>query len=781
MKIKVRKDRGTGVQTLTVRLARGEAIDDGMVQWLHADALPFLTPFRHEQGMMGTTIRYDVTGCVPLETFLKARLDAGQYAALLFTLADLIDVCVARRVPVECVLWNADYIYVDCERGIPRFVILPVTGLKPGKDGPTAPLATLSDRRLIRMSQMDMPKLQAVVDYAAKHPSFSQVEYRPFLEATFGKQDAAADGVDNAENADVDAARDAGASDVVGVGGSEDPDGTRLSTLPHVGDSPDSDDADGGTVLSTLPHAGRADESDDGGTVLSTLPHAGGTMDSDDAEDGETLLSQTGRHDDGTDVDDGVVDNEGGVAGVVDDSGELNTGDYTTGDYANQPEYLTVLQQRSQTVGVVDDTTGDVNADADADADDADVDTNTDVDDDDEDDEDGATVLGSRYVEPARTPIVDDVDNNGDSGPAPVTVESKVEPKTDGPEPDGTIAEPTAAPVSPRPQSPTVPTTSSNPESPENPGQSVVETAEGYSLLDGYVMPANPFEYLDRESKPAEVKPTEIKPAGTMPAKTMPAETKPTGTMSTVASEPATAAESTAATAPAAQGNVTESPSNGRPESNPRAASASPESDSRPARHAAPMQRPTIPERPAIPDIAAPEATPPARPTVSARPAAPDFPAEPSRRHAAPMRTMSPQPEVQQWSATDADSTDVDVDDIEDDDSPTTLFGASAANQPKAVFTVRRLRDGRTLSSMQSRATIGRSKSADLHMGGNSNVSRVHAIIEVLPDGRFAITDNGSANGTGVGGRPLARNGTEYTTSGGDFTLADDTFIVTRV
>ncbi|PWG59265.1 FHA domain-containing protein [Bifidobacterium catulorum] len=750
MKIKVRKDRGTGVQTLTVRLARGEAIDDGMVQWLHADALPFLTPFRHEQGMMGTTIRYDVTGCVPLETFLKARLDAGQYAALLFALADLIDVCVARRVPVECVLWNADYIYVDCERGIPRFVILPVTGLKPDKDGPTAPLATLSDRRLIHMSQMDMPKLQAVVDYAAKHPSFSQVEYRPFLEATFGRRDAAVvDGnVDNADVADVE--------------GSEDPDGTRLSTLPHTGDTLDSDDADGGTVLSTLPHAGRADGSDDGGTVLSTLPHAGGTMDSDDAEDGETLLSQTGRHDDGTDVDDGVVDNEGVVAGVADDSGELDTGDYTTGDYANQPEYLTVLQQRSQTVGVVDDTTGDVNADADVDVD---------------DDEDGATVLGSRYVEPARTPIVDDVDNNGDSGPAPVATESKAETKTDGPEPDGIIAEPTAAPVSPRPQSPTVPTTSGNPESPEhpespeNPGQSVDETAEGYSLLDGYVMPANPFEYLDRESKPAEIKPAEIKPAGTMP---------------TGASEPATADESstageaTAATAPASAGNVAESPSNGRPESDSRTASASPESEPRPARHAAPMQRPTIPERPIMPDIAAPEATSPARPTVSARPAAPDLPAEPSRRHAAPMRTMSPQPEIQPWSTDGIDNNDG-IDDIEDDDSPTTLFGASAANQPKAVFTVRRLRDGRTLSSMQSRATIGRSKSADLHMGGNSNVSRVHAIIEALPDGRFAITDNGSANGTGVGGRPLARNGTEYTTSGGDFTLADDTFIVTRV
>lgn len=96
-------------------------------------------------------------------------------------------------------------------------------------------------------------------------------------------------------------------------------------------------------------------------------------------------------------------------------------------------------------------------------------------------------------------------------------------------------------------------------------------------------------------------------------------------------------------------------------------------------------------------------------------------------------------------------------------------------------FTVRRLRDGRVLSTARRRATIGRSKTADLHMGGNTNVSRIHAIIEMLPDGRFSITDNKSANGTSVSGRPLAPGGSEYVASGGDFELADDTFVITRM
>ena len=93
-------------------------------------------------------------------------------------------------------------------------------------------------------------------------------------------------------------------------------------------------------------------------------------------------------------------------------------------------------------------------------------------------------------------------------------------------------------------------------------------------------------------------------------------------------------------------------------------------------------------------------------------------------------------------------------------------------------FTVTRLRDGKAITVHATRATIGRSKTADIHMGGNTNVSRVHAVIDMLDDGRFCITDNHSANGTAVGGRELASGGCEYVASGGDFTLADDTFVI---
>ncbi|PLS29817.1 FHA domain-containing protein [Bifidobacterium parmae] len=115
--------------------------------------------------------------------------------------------------------------------------------------------------------------------------------------------------------------------------------------------------------------------------------------------------------------------------------------------------------------------------------------------------------------------------------------------------------------------------------------------------------------------------------------------------------------------------------------------------------------------------------------------------------------------------------------DSDNSEGETSLFGATEHDG----FEVTRLRDGRRLTAtgaIARKATIGRSKTADLHMGGNTNVSRIHATIEVMGDGRFSITDNDSANGTSVRGREMAPGGTEYLSSGEDFALADDTFVI---
>ncbi|MBT1174519.1 FHA domain-containing protein [Bifidobacterium sp. LC6] len=133
------------------------------------------------------------------------------------------------------------------------------------------------------------------------------------------------------------------------------------------------------------------------------------------------------------------------------------------------------------------------------------------------------------------------------------------------------------------------------------------------------------------------------------------------------------------------------------------------------------------------------------------------------------------EPVAQQTQAQPIQQTQPAVD-LPEDSEGETILRPSASKV--SGFTVTRLRDGKTITVYAEHATIGRSKTADIHMGGNTNVSRVHAIIDVLDDGRFSITDNHSANGTAVEGRELADGGCEYLPSGGDFTLADDTFVV---
>nr|WP_274608283.1 FHA domain-containing protein [Bifidobacterium saguinibicoloris] len=185
--------------------------------------------------------------------------------------------------------------------------------------------------------------------------------------------------------------------------------------------------------------------------------------------------------------------------------------------------------------------------------------------------------------------------------------------------------------------------------------------------------------------------------------------------------------------------------------------------------HAVPT---AVPNAPAIP---APENGSTPQPAPQPAPVSPQAQEETSPKPTIPTTPVTPSPRPTQPSVQTGPSPDDRADDGE-----TRIFGSAA----RTGFTVTRLRDGRTLNAtgaIARKATIGRSKTADLHMGGNTNVSRIHATIEMLPDGRFSITDNHSANGTSVRGREIAAGGTEFLTSGEDFELADDTFIITLI
>ena len=107
---------------------------------------------------------------------------------------------------------------------------------------------------------------------------------------------------------------------------------------------------------------------------------------------------------------------------------------------------------------------------------------------------------------------------------------------------------------------------------------------------------------------------------------------------------------------------------------------------------------------------------------------------------------------------------------------PADQHGSAPVHIP--VFTVIRQRDGYTARMKALRATIGRSETADIHMGGEATMSRIHAILEYLSADAFALIDNNSPNGTFVKGVRLPSGGRTVLRSGSTFSLSDVEFEV---
>lgn len=107
--------------------------------------------------------------------------------------------------------------------------------------------------------------------------------------------------------------------------------------------------------------------------------------------------------------------------------------------------------------------------------------------------------------------------------------------------------------------------------------------------------------------------------------------------------------------------------------------------------------------------------------------------------------------------------------------SPERRGGVVPVNEPAvATFTIVRDRDGAPLCTFTHTATIGRSPRCDARITGNSNVSRMHAMVTGVGQGRFALVDLGSANGTLVGNTRLSKDESAQIGFGERFQVADE-------
>lgn len=116
----------------------------------------------------------------------------------------------------------------------------------------------------------------------------------------------------------------------------------------------------------------------------------------------------------------------------------------------------------------------------------------------------------------------------------------------------------------------------------------------------------------------------------------------------------------------------------------------------------------------------------------------------------------------------------------------TLLAGAAVASPVVSAFAqqarrlvLERASDGERLVLPQGSAVIGRSASSDVQISGNTNISRSHVEVSQAREG-ITLRDLGSANGTFVAGRRLARDESVQLPLGEPFRLADEDFRVVQ-
>lgn len=89
-------------------------------------------------------------------------------------------------------------------------------------------------------------------------------------------------------------------------------------------------------------------------------------------------------------------------------------------------------------------------------------------------------------------------------------------------------------------------------------------------------------------------------------------------------------------------------------------------------------------------------------------------------------------------------------------------------------FTIVRLATGERYSLQHGRSTsIGRSKRCDIRIANNTNISRVHALLEITNEGCL-VTDQGATNKTFLGGSELSPHTPQLAAPGDEIKLADE-------
>lgn len=740
MKVRIGKDRGSGATLMTVSSARGEAPDVSHAQ-MFASGGASLLAYRCDMTDKDVTYTYNVTGCTSLHDVMRQPMTDAVFANALVAAYTVMHLCETSGLALETVLWDPKQVFV-APNGAVYLAMAPMLGLGTTKHMPVALIGLMGEERRVKPATARCEWLQqSVRAFTQQLPVFNGVQFAAFLESIGLLSSAVPDatvagetvGGETIGGATISGATIASTQMDATVAGS-----TIMSVNPA---SANPAGPAGSSQSAVQPVQGAAAQSGLGGMK----PGPGG-----EATNGTTVASGTGAS--------AVQSQSVSGANVQDRGAQLGGKEY---DGAQHGDAF------GQTVND-----------------------------------------GRRYIAPS--PFQQETGGHPVSplqrlrgtGPEPIRSEPLAAQSSDtsssDDEEDGTVLS-SLGPAAPRrttaqPQ-PDAVTDALHRSAQTNQPAEMAETAEKNRTIEPVETMQTHFasQPEPQPSAKAPVEP-EIQPTETPEAESGPADaaepqacgaepkkepdhtvetpatvepmsaSEPPATRSAIVPEPAAAADSVA---------YAEIPSMVDPKTALRDATQPvPPIEAQAAPAPVTQAQPTPAVKSAAQSTAAQSTvvtnSRPAGPTIRSAAQIPVQPiAQPVARPVVQPFTSLPVHGAMTEPATQAD----------DGEGETRIFGVAA----QTGFTVTRLRDGRRLNAtgaIAHKATIGRSKTADLHMGGNTNVSRVHATIEMLPDGRFCITDNNSANGTSVRGREVAPGGTEFLNSGEDFELADDTFII---
>ena len=186
MKTRLLRDRKAGALTLQITPSKHELFEYSQAEWLKSGVQRGFCTFDYRRDS-ATTLYYDLTGLVNLQTYLKAAISLSQYRVLLVSLANVMDACTQKGFPTASLLCDPSLVYVDAA-GTPRFVYAPLSGMaEKSENTPLSLLHYLSSKKHVTFAvASDSSHAAALDDFVSRNAVLSLSAYRSFLSSEFG-------------------------------------------------------------------------------------------------------------------------------------------------------------------------------------------------------------------------------------------------------------------------------------------------------------------------------------------------------------------------------------------------------------------------------------------------------------------------------------------------------------------------------------------------------------------------------------------------------------------